>query len=420
MIIAIAWIVGAVVAILAAVLACADSAIMADYATAGSGGIAIATSSDAGHRIERERAHRAVAMARVLAYIAVGACFAQPLARAFPAPAARVTATILLVLFVAWMTEGVGRSLGYASPDRVLHRLHPLIALIRVLLSPAVALGAGVERGIDAVMPALTPDAEQREVSAEQFMDVVTAEADVSAPEEALIHGVFSLGTTEVREIMVPRVDIVALDREMPWSEVLDRVRSSEHARFPVFDESLDNVNGILYAKDLLPAVVADAEPDAGWQSLARPPVFIPTSKRIDAQLREFQSSRTHIAIVSDEYGGTAGLVTIEDVIEEIVGEIHDEYDVEAPEIRQEGQDRFWAAGRLPVSDLEERLGVSFKAEDPATVGGLVYSLLGRVPRSGEAFERNGFRIVVERVRRRRIERVYFERLHPESAEDES
>jgi CBS domain containing-hemolysin-like protein len=205
----------------------------------------------------------------------------------------------------------------------------------------------------------------------------------------------------------------------MPWSEMLDRVRSSEHARFPVFEETLDNVSGMLYAKDLLPAIVADAEPDAGWQSLARPAVFIPISKRIDAQLREFQASRTHIAIVSDEYGGTAGLVTIEDIIEEIVGEIHDEYDVDEPEIKQEGADRFWAAGRFPVADLEERLDTNFEVEDAATVGGLVYNLLGRVPRSGEAFERRGFRIVVERVRRRRIERVYFERLHVAAEGDE-
>jgi CBS domain containing-hemolysin-like protein len=414
MIIGIAWIVGAVVAIVAAALACADSAIMANYAATNA---AMNVVPDAARRADRERAHRSVAMARVLAYIAAGACFAQPLARAFPGTPARVVATALLVLLVAWLTEGVGRSLGYAHPDASLRALHPLIALIRVLLSPAVALGTAIEHAINAVIPAREVDAEQREISAEQFMDVVTAEAEVSAPEEALIHGVFSLGTTEVHEIMVPRVDMVGLDREMPWSEMLDRVRSSEHARFPVFDETLDNVSGILYAKDLLPAVIADAEPDAGWQSFARPAVFIPTSKRIDAQLREFQASRTHIAIVSDEYGGTAGLVTIEDIIEEIVGEIHDEYDVDEPEIKQEGADRFWAAGRLPVADLEERLDTEFRAEDAATVGGLVYTLLGRVPRSGEALERNGFRIVVERVRRRRIERVYFERLHTDQGE---
>jgi CBS domain containing-hemolysin-like protein len=194
---------------------------------------------------------------------------------------------------------------------------------------------------------------------------------------------------------------------------VLDRVRSSEHARFPVFRETLDEVIGILYAKDILPAIVADEEPLSGWLSLARPAVFIPTSKRIDAQLREFQATRTHIAIVSDEYGGTAGLVTIEDILEEIVGEIRDEYDVEEPPIRQEGMVRYWVSGRVPLDELSERLDVDFGIDDVSTVGGLVYALLGRVPLSGESVVQAGFKIVVERVRGRRIERVYFERLEP-------
>jgi CBS domain containing-hemolysin-like protein len=200
---------------------------------------------------------------------------------------------------------------------------------------------------------------------------------------------------------------------------VLDRVRSSEHARFPVFRDTLDEVTGILYAKDILPAIIADEEPANGWLSLIRAPAFIPISKRIDEQLREFQATRTHIAIVSDEYGGTAGLVTIEDILEEIVGEIRDEYDVEEPQIRQEGI-RYWASGLLSLDELSELLNTDFGIEDVSTVGGLVYALFDRVPKSGESLVHAGFRIVVERVHRRRIERVYFERLAPvTSPEDE-
>ncbi|HEY9230349.1 MAG TPA: hemolysin family protein, partial [Gemmatimonadaceae bacterium] len=250
--------------------------------------------------------------------------------------------------------------------------------------------------------------------------EVVAAEADVSTAEEELIHGVFSLGVTEVQEIMVPRVDIVGMDVTTPWSEVLDRIRSSEHARFPVFRDTLDDVVGILYAKDLLAAIIADEEPDAGWLSLARPPAFIPVSKRIDAQLREFQATRAHIAIVSDEYGGTAGLVTIEDILEEIVGEIRDEYDVEEPQIQQEGSGRYWVSGGVLVEELSDLLDADFGVEDVTTVGGMVFALFGRVPRSGESVMHAGFRIVVERVRRRRIERVYFERLTPVGAPERS
>jgi CBS domain containing-hemolysin-like protein len=233
----------------------------------------------------------------------------------------------------------------------------------------------------------------------------------VTSGEEAIMHGVFELGETEVREVMVPRVDLVGISHESPWAEVLARVRSAEHARFPVYAETSDEVIGILYAKDLLPAVVEGREPSPGWQRLVREATYIPTTKTLDAQLRDFQATRTHIAIVIDEFGGTAGLVTIEDILEEIVGEIRDENDDEEPPIVQEQGRRFWVAGRVNVEQLGELLGIEGEVEGVTTVGGLVYHLFGRVPRAGESTTHEGFRVVVERVRRRRIERVYFERL---------
>jgi CBS domain containing-hemolysin-like protein len=198
----------------------------------------------------------------------------------------------------------------------------------------------------------------------------------------------------------------------------VDRVRSSEHARFPVYDDTLDNIVGILYAKDLLPFVIDDDEPMLGWQSLTRPANYIPTSKPIDDQLREFKATHAHIAIVSDEFGGTAGLVTIEDVLEEIVGEIRDEYDVEEPPVESEGDARFWISGRVGLEELTELLGQEFGEEGLTTVGGLVYEAFGRVPRAGESAIVGAYRMVVERVRGRRIERVYFERQHEIEPED--
>jgi CBS domain containing-hemolysin-like protein len=180
-----------------------------------------------------------------------------------------------------------------------------------------------------------------------------------------------------------------------------------------VYDDTLDNVVGILYAKDLLPEVVASSEPPEDWTPLIRPAAFIPATKTIDQQLRDFKSQRTHIAMVMDEYGGTAGLVTIEDVLEEIVGDIRDEYDEEEPEVEQEGRERFWVAGRLTLTELSELLDAEFQREDLTTVAGFVYDAFGRVPRAGEWQVVKGYRVVVERVRRRRIERVYFERVSP-------
>jgi CBS domain containing-hemolysin-like protein len=398
-----AWIIGVVATAAAALFACADSALLAFHASD------TAAPTSAGFA-ERERAHRALSMARVVGYIIAGAAFAQAMHFTLLDGWTRILTVCGAAVVICALSEGVGRAAGYADPVPIHKRLAPLVQAVSVALRPAVALGTAIDRTLLVVIPPVR-DEEAQEASAEQFLEVVASEAEVSSAEEELIHGVFSLGQTEVHEIMVPRVDMVGIEDTTPWSEVLDRMRSSEHARFPVYHETIDEVVGILYAKDVLPSIVTGEEPASGWLSLIRPAAFIPTSKRIDAQLREFQASRAHIAIVSDEYGGTAGLVTIEDILEEIVGEIRDEYDVEEPEIVQDGSTRYWIAGRVSLDELSERLDTEFKVEDVATVGGLVYTLFGRVPKAGESFTRGGFRIVVERVRRRRIERVYFERI---------
>jgi len=363
----------------------------------------------------RELAHRALALTRVLAHLAAGAAIARAFELTRTDGVRAVLAMMAAALVTVMLVEGIGRSLGFATAPRFAIELAPLVRVLEILLAPVLKAGVALDVMFERFMPPPTTAqrAEQLEEAAEQFRQVVTAEADVSRDEQALLHGVFSLADTPVRDIMVPRVDIVGIDLATRWSEVVDRVRSSEHARFPVFDDTLDNITGILYAKDLLPFVIDDDEPMLGWQTLVRPASFIPTSKAIDAQLRDFKASRTHIAIVSDEYGGTAGLVTIEDILEEIVGEIHDEYDDEEPEVEQEEGRRFWVTGRLTIDELSEILGQDFSQHDVTTVGGLVYEAFGRVPRAGEAVTLGAYKLVVERVRRRRIERVYFERLQP-------
>ena len=363
----------------------------------------------------RERAHRALALLRVIAHLVAGAALARLMGIQRGDGAQGAVQALVAALVVVILVEGIGRSLGFATAPRFTLAFAPLVRVLEMLLSPVLRAGVALDSFFERLMPAPTIEerAEQREEATEQFRLVVAAEADVPHDQEALLHGVFSLGDTAVREVMVPRVDIVGIDHIMPWSEVVDRVRSSEHARFPVYDETLDNVVGILYAKDLLPFVIDDDEPMLGWQTLVRPATYIPTSKAIDAQLRDFKASHTHIAIVSDEFGGTAGLVTIEDVLEEIVGEIRDEYDVEEPEVEQEEGRRFWVSGRLSLDELSQRLGQDFAQDDLKTVGGLVYELFGRVPRAGESVVIGSYKLVVERVRGRRVERIYFERVEP-------
>lgn len=392
-----------VATVLAAVLSVADGALLATHTSPEHAG-----DSDA-VRNRREREHRALAMARVLLYLTGGAAIAQFFNFAAYPLAVRTIIQVVVALGIVAITESASRAVGQSYPVNVIRIVGPVMWLATMALTPAVALGTRLERLLQFLMPTHPEHDEDREATAEQFREVVASEADVSSREEDLIHGVFTLGETEVHEIMVPRVDIVGIDSTSPWSEVVDKFRSSEHARLPVYEETLDNIIGILYAKDLLPDVVSH-EDAADWHRLVRLPGIIPTSKHIDEQLREFQSSRTHIAIVADEYGGTAGLLTIEDILEEIVGEIRDEYDVEESEIVQEGDDRFWVSGRVTIDELSERLGADLSHDDVTTVGGLVYELFGRVPKNGESMIHGEYRVVVERVRRRRIERVYIER----------
>ena len=356
----------------------------------------------------RERAHRALALSRVLAHLLAGAALARALGihrgDGVPGAALALAAALAVVIVV----EGMARSLGFVTAPRFILAFAPLVRALEVLLSPILKLGATLDSLFERLMPAPTIEerAEQREEATEQFRQVVAAEADVSRAEEALIHGVFSLGDTAVREVMVPRVDIVGIDSTTRWSEAVDRVRSSEHARFPVYEETLDNVIGILYAKDLLPFVIDDDEPMRGWQTLVRPATYIPTSKPIDAQLRDFKSSRTHIAIVSDEFGGTAGLVTIEDVLEEIVGEIHDEYDVEEPMIQVLDRHTTIVDGRVGLSELNDRMDLDLPEDEADTIGGFVFRLLGHQAEQGERIRWRNIVFIVEATDGRRITKV--------------
>src|SRR5205807_296759 len=173
--------------------------------------------------------------------------------------------------------------------------------------------------------------------------------------------------------------------------------RQSEHSRLPVYDGTPDNIAGVVFAKDLVPFAMGlggeDAAATARWQDLVRPAAFVPETKTLDSQLRDFQRGPAHLAIVVDEFGGTSGLITLEDILEEIVGDIRDEHDVgEAPSIRQDG-DRYWVDGRVTLDDLSQALGRPFEHPEVSTVGGLVYSVLGRVPRDGERPDHRGYHL---------------------------
>jgi len=234
--------------------------------------------------------------------------------------------------------------------------------------------------------------------------------------EQKMIVSIFRLGDTLVREIMVPRIDVLALDVNTPIDEAMDALKRSGHSRVPVFKDSVDNILGLLYAKDLL-GIWREGRHEVSLSDHLRQAYFVPEAKKVDALLAELQVKRIHMAIVVDEYGGVAGLVTLEDIVEEIVGEIRDEYD-QAEELlfQAVGEDEYLFQGRIDLDDFNDIMGTELPNSEADTLSGLIYSRIGRVPTAGDNVLINDLQITVEQVSGQRIRKVRALRLDAPSA----
>lgn len=255
------------------------------------------------------------------------------------------------------------------------------------------------------------------------LVDLAGESALIEAEEREMIHSVFELGDTVAREVMVPRIDMVTIDDDKTARHALSLHLRSGFSRVPVEGESIDDIVGMLYLKDVVRRVNADPEGHTILvRDLMRPPAFVPESKPIDDLLREMQRDRSHIAIIIDEYGGTAGLVTIEDILEEIVGEITDEYDRENPEVEALGDGRYRVDAGMHVDDLADLLDVPLSEDDVDSVGGLIGKISGRVPIVGSSCTVAGLRLTAERMagRRHRIATVIVERIPPADLAEET
>jgi magnesium and cobalt transporter len=235
-------------------------------------------------------------------------------------------------------------------------------------------------------------------------LELPAGQDHLEAEEREMIHGVVEMGETAVKEIMVPRVEIVGIEIGSPQSEIIEVIKKTGHSRFPIFEDSLDEIKGILYSKDFLLHVLAGGAFDP--LKIARKAYFIPENKKVDELLRELKKKRLHIAIVADEYGGTAGLVTMEDILEEIVGEIEDEYDGEQPSISKQGAGVYFVTGSVTIADLNDETGLSLPEEEFETVGGLIYDLVGSLPEKGRSIDYHNVTFVVEQVEGQRIVKV--------------
>jgi gliding motility-associated protein GldE len=239
------------------------------------------------------------------------------------------------------------------------------------------------------------------------LVDVGEEKGALQKDEKEMIHSIFEMSETLAREIMVPRIDMICVEQNSTLTNVLKVVKDCSHSRIPVFSETVDNIVGILYVKDLLPLIKRRANMDFNLVKLTHPPYYVPEQKKINELLREFQNEKIHMAVVVDEYGGTSGLVTLEDIIEEIVGEIQDEYDEEKPLFEKVDEDTYVVNGSMPLEEINEELGLELPTEEGVeTLAGFLLGQLGSVPKAREKIAWNGYDFIVEKVFRRRIQQV--------------
>jgi CBS domain containing-hemolysin-like protein len=296
------------------------------------------------------------------------------------------------------------------DPERLLEFLLPSFAPIARALGPITRWGAAIVLAARRGGTAPTPDeaAEEANETAKAYIDTAEQEGLIEGEERRLLQSIVDFGDTLVREVMTPRPDIVAIRDTATVGDVRALFLEQEYSRFPVYKDSLDNIAGFVFVKDLV--VLSTADDARPVTTLLRPAAVVPETKRVPELLKQFQRQQTQCAIVVDEYGGTAGLVTIEDLLEEIVGEIRDEYDVESEPIVDEGGGRWVFSGKVNIDEVRQRLNVDIEREGFETVGGYLLSHLGRVPAVGEKFEMDGLTVEVLDAERRRINKVRMSR----------
>jgi CBS domain containing-hemolysin-like protein len=314
---------------------------------------------------------------------------------------ALTTAILLLFAEIAPKTLAINNperfALGVAIPLGLFSKaVYPLLRVI-LLLTDSVLRLLGVRQEGDGTVVT--------EEGLKTLVAMGEEEGVLKSTERLMIHRIFEFGDTLVRDVFVPRTDMVRVKFDITIEQLTDIMKQTGHSRFPVFGKTVDDIRGTVYAKDLFP-YFRRGRTKIPISLFIRPAYYVPETKKVRDLLREFQSGRIHMAIVVDEHGGTSGLVTLEDLVEEVIGEIFDEYDVRKSELEKLPDGTLRVDARLRLDDLSRILGASVRGRDCETVGGLVYELLEHVPAQGEFVEHAGFRFLVEDIKKRRIRTV--------------
>jgi len=354
------------------------------------------------------------ALASAVAAVSIVTVVAEPLRGIALIADQADTIALLLVTFIVSVVsivlgELIPKGFALANPDRIALAVSGPITLFAKIVSPLVAVLVLLTKiiskpfGID---PTRTPELSAAEIRL--IVEQGSQQGVLEAEEEQMISAVMSLSDSKLHEVMVPRIDIVAIDQEASFDDAVTLVLTEGHSRTPLYKESVDHIVGILYAKDLL-RIIAAGGPRPRLRDIMRPALFVPESQSVDDLLHELQRRRVHMAIVLDEYGGTAGLVTIEDLLEEIVGEIQDEFDEEEPMKVMVRDGEAILDGRADIDLLGELVNPPLELEDDEeydTVGGFVYHRIGRVPVVGDTVAVDRFGITVIKVTGRRVGKV--------------
>ncbi len=352
---------------------------------------------------DRQAALTAVSFARVLAEMVAAVCLtllvADLLPRWWQVLLVAVAISALLVTLVVGLSP---RELGRRHPEDVLHALSGVVLGLTVLARPVTAVAARMRRGNGRT------ELEEREEAAEDLrdmVDLVSESEQIEEDERTMLHSVFELGRTLTREVMVPRTDMITVTLDTPLEKALALFVRSGFSRVPVIGDGVDDMRGMLYLKDALRATRRTGDAALSAADVMRPVRFVPEMKLVDDLLREMQAESSHIAVVIDEYGGVAGLVTIEDLLEELVGELQDEHDADLPEIEDLGEGTFRIPARMAVDELGDLFDMEIDDDDVDTAGGLLAKALGKVPIEGAEADVLGLHLVAERAdgRRRQI-----------------
>jgi len=329
-----------------------------------------------------------------------------------------LVATVITTLLIVIFGETIPKNIGSILEEKSLLYTYPIFLPFYYILKPFAIL---LSRFSGLIMRLIGLKYTEKKMfeSEEEVMSMIEIgrnEGIIESEEEKMIYSIFEFGDTIVKEIMTPRIDIIAIDVELPFEEALQTIINSGHSRFPVYEEKIDNIIGILHLKDLVRVIGQKGAVDI--RKMLRAPYFVPESKRVDELFKEMQKNKIQIALVFDEFGGISGLVTIEDILEEIVGEIQDEFDVEEKQFQKIGENAYLVHGTLNIDDFNEIFNTQLTSEESSTIGGLLLEHFGRLPNPGEERQIGNIRFIISKVHKRRIWEIKVILLKERTGED--